>query len=78
MDSGRVVFLVIGVLIVIAVGQLLAMSGRRYLANAVPPNDSRTTMNAKRESLFTQPPLVTSGESAMLHRGPAGPRDSMP
>ncbi|HEY3610524.1 MAG TPA: hypothetical protein VGL06_23685 [Pseudonocardiaceae bacterium] len=36
MDNERVIFLVIGVLIVVAVGQLLAMGGRRYLADAVP------------------------------------------
>ena len=34
MDSQRVMFVVIGVLIVIAAGQLLAMSGRRQLGHA--------------------------------------------
>lgn len=34
MDNQRMLFLVIGVLIVIAAGQLLVMSGRRYLAPA--------------------------------------------
>lgn len=34
MDSQRVMFVVIGVLIVIAAGQLLAMSGRRHLGSA--------------------------------------------
>lgn len=34
MDSQRVMFVVIGVLIVIAAGQLLAMSGRRHLGRA--------------------------------------------
>lgn len=34
MDSQRVMFVVIGVLIVIAAGQLLAMSGRRQLGPA--------------------------------------------
>jgi hypothetical protein len=36
MDSERVLFLVVGVVIVFAVGQLLVRSGGRYLAGAVP------------------------------------------
>lgn len=36
MDSERVIFLVVGVLVVLVVGQLLTMSGRRYLAGSAP------------------------------------------
>jgi hypothetical protein len=36
MDNERVLFIVVGVVIVIAVGQLLVRSGRRYLAGSVP------------------------------------------
>ena len=36
MDNERVLFIVVGVVIVIAVGQLLIRSGRRYLAGSVP------------------------------------------
>ncbi len=36
MDSERVLFIVVGVVVIIAVGQLLIRSGRRYLAGAVP------------------------------------------
>jgi hypothetical protein len=36
MDSERVLFIVVGVVIVFAVGQLLVRSGGRYLAGAVP------------------------------------------
>ena len=36
MDNERVLFIVVGVVIVIAVGQLLINSGRRYLARSVP------------------------------------------
>jgi hypothetical protein len=36
MDSERVLFLVVGVVIVIAVGQALVHSGRRFLAGSVP------------------------------------------
>jgi protein-S-isoprenylcysteine O-methyltransferase Ste14 len=35
-DSERVLFIVVGVVIVVAVGQLLIRSGRRYLAGSVP------------------------------------------
>jgi len=36
MTNERVLFIVVGVVIVIAVGQLLIRSGRRYLAGSVP------------------------------------------
>lgn len=36
MDTERVLFIVVGVIIVIGVGQLLIHSGRRYLARSVP------------------------------------------
>ena len=36
MDNERVLFIVVGVVIVFAVGQLLVRSGGRYLAGAVP------------------------------------------
>jgi hypothetical protein len=36
MDNERALFIVVGVVIVIAVGQLLIRSGRRYLAGSVP------------------------------------------
>jgi hypothetical protein len=36
MDSERVLFIVVGVVIVFAVGQLLVRSGGRYLAGSVP------------------------------------------
>jgi protein-S-isoprenylcysteine O-methyltransferase Ste14 len=70
-DSERLVFLVIGVLIVIAVGQLLAMSGRRYLANGVPPNERRSASPAATlvAVLFH---LVTLGVVALLAIVPVG------
>ncbi|HEX5406995.1 MAG TPA: hypothetical protein VFX16_32365 [Pseudonocardiaceae bacterium] len=36
MDNERVLFIVVGIVITIAVGQLLMRSGRRYLAGSVP------------------------------------------
>lgn len=36
MDSEQVLFIVVGVVVVFAVGQLLIRSGRRYLAGTVP------------------------------------------
>lgn len=36
MDNAQIVFLVVGVVIVAAVGRLLAFSGRRYLTNSAP------------------------------------------
>lgn len=36
MDSERLLFILVGVVIVFAVGQLLVRSGRRYLAGAAP------------------------------------------
>lgn len=36
MDSEQVLFIVVGVVIVLAVGQLLIRSGRKFLAGAVP------------------------------------------
>lgn len=36
MDTERVLFIIVGVVIVIGVGQLLIRSGRRYLAGSVP------------------------------------------
>jgi hypothetical protein len=35
-DTERIMFLVVGVVIVVALGQLIALSGRRYLAKSVP------------------------------------------
>lgn len=71
MDSERVVFLAIGVLIVIAVGRLLAMSGRRYLANSVTPNERRSASPAATlVAVFFH--LVTLGIVALLAIVPVG------
>lgn len=40
MDTERVLFIVVGVVVVIGVGQLLVHSGRRYLAGSVPAAES--------------------------------------
>jgi hypothetical protein len=36
MDTGHIVFLVVGIVVVLVVGQLLIRSGGRYLANSAP------------------------------------------
>lgn len=70
MDNERVVFLVIGVLIVVAVGQLLAMSGRRYLANAAPSERQSSSSAATLVAVLFH--LMTLGIVALLAVIPVG------
>jgi hypothetical protein len=69
-DNERVVFLVIGVLIVVAVGQLLAMSGRRYLANAAPSERQSSSSAATLVAVLFH--LMTLGIVALLAVIPLG------
>jgi hypothetical protein len=69
-DNERVVFLVIGVLIVVAVGQLLAMSGRRYLANAAPSERQSSSSAATLVAVLFH--LMTLGIVALLAVIPVG------
>jgi protein-S-isoprenylcysteine O-methyltransferase Ste14 len=64
MDNERVLFLVIGVVIVVAVGQLLAMSGRRYLANSAPNERESSSSAATLVAVLFH--LVTLGIVALL------------
>jgi hypothetical protein len=69
-DNERVVFLVIGVLIVVAVGQLLAMTGRRYLANAAPSERRSSSPAATLVAVLFH--LMTLGVVALLTVIPFG------
>jgi len=69
-DNERVVFLVIGVLIVVAVGQLLAMSGRRYLANAALSERQSSSSAATLVTVLFH--LMTLGIVALLAVIPLG------
>jgi hypothetical protein len=69
-DNERVVFLVIGVLIVVAVGQLLSMSGRRYLANAAPSERQSSGSAATLVAVLFH--LMTLGIVALLAVVPFG------
>jgi hypothetical protein len=69
-DNERVVFLVIGVLIVVAVGQLLAMSGRRYLTNAAPSERQSSSSAATLVAVLFH--LMTLGIVALLAVIPFG------
>lgn len=70
MDNERVIFLVIGVLIVIAVGQLLTMSGRRYLAESAPSERRSSAPAATLVAVLFH--LVTLGIVALLAVIPLG------
>ncbi|HEX4722702.1 MAG TPA: hypothetical protein VH333_09325 [Pseudonocardiaceae bacterium] len=70
MDSGRVIFLVIGVVIVVGVGQLLAMSGRRYLTEAAPRERRSSGPAATLVAVLFH--LVTLGIVALLAVIPFG------
>lgn len=70
MDSGSVIFLVIGVVIVVAVGQLLAMSGRRYLTAAAPGERKSSGSAATLVAVLFH--LVTLGVVALLAVIPFG------
>jgi hypothetical protein len=69
-DNERVIFLVIGVLIVVAVGQLLVMSGRRYLANAAPSERQSSSSAATLVAVLFH--LMTLGIVALLAVIPVG------
>jgi protein-S-isoprenylcysteine O-methyltransferase Ste14 len=69
-DSERVVFLVIGVAIVVGVGQLLAMSGRRYLAESAPRERRSSSSAATLVAVLFH--LVTLGIVALLAVMPFG------
>ncbi len=70
MDSERVVFLIVGTLIVAVIGQLLVMSGRRYLANAAPTERRSSSSAATLVAVFFH--LVTLGILALLAVIPFG------
>jgi hypothetical protein len=69
-DNERVIFLVIGVLIVVAVGQLLAMSGRRYLADGAPSERRSSGSAATLVAVLFH--LMTLGVVALLTVIPFG------
>jgi len=69
-DNERVIFLVIGVLIVVAVGQLLVLSGRRYLANAAPTERQSSSSAATLVAVLFH--LMTLGIVALLAVVPLG------
>jgi hypothetical protein len=70
MDSDRVVFLVVGVVIVVVVGRLLAFSGRRFLASSAPSErNSAGSAATLAAGLFH---LLTLGIVALLAVAPVG------
>jgi protein-S-isoprenylcysteine O-methyltransferase Ste14 len=69
-DNERVIFLVIGVVVVVAVGRLLAMSGRRYLTNAAPSERQSSGSAATLVAVLFH--LMTLGVVALLAVVPLG------
>lgn len=70
MDTGRVLFLVVGVVIVIVVGRLLAYSGKRYLVDSAP--GERGTAGSAATLVSTLFHLLTLGVLALIAVIPMG------
>lgn len=69
MDTEHVVFLIVGVIVVFAVGQLMVHSGRRYVAHGQPAQRSAASAANLVGVLFH---LVTLGLVALLSVLPLG------
>lgn len=70
MDNERIVFLVIGVVIVLIVGRLLTRSGRRYLTNSAPGERQSAGSAATLVAVLFH--LLTLGIVALLSVAPVG------
>jgi hypothetical protein len=70
MDSERLLFLVVGVVIVFAVGQLLVRSGGRYLAGSVPAERAAAGPAASLVAVLFH--LLTLGLVALISVAPWG------
>lgn len=70
MDNERIVFLVIGVVIVLIVGRLLALAGRRYLTNSV--REQRQSAGSAATLVAVMFHLLTLGVVALLAVVPVG------
>jgi hypothetical protein len=69
-DNERIIFLIVGVVIVVAVGRLLARGGRRYLANSAPAQ--RTSAGSSASLVTVLFHLLTLGLVALLAVLPIG------
>ncbi|HEX3781646.1 MAG TPA: hypothetical protein VHX38_18445 [Pseudonocardiaceae bacterium] len=70
MDSEHVGFVIVGVIVVILVGQLLISAGRRYLANTAPNNGGAAASAATLLAVLFH--LLTFGIVALIAALPIG------